>query len=63
MKTYSISIRVGVVEDAMLRETLKKQPSQQGDTRFLEKMIAQEYKKSILVQASEVLLLLSSCLR
>ncbi|KZR70213.1 hypothetical protein PMIT1303_00011 [Prochlorococcus sp. MIT 1303] len=40
MKTYSISIRVGVVEDAMLRETLKKQPSQQGDTRFLEKMIA-----------------------
>ncbi len=43
MKTYSV--RVGVVEDAMAREILKKQPGHQEVTWFLEKMIAQKYKK------------------
>ena len=43
MKTYSVHLRV--VETAMLREILKKNPSQQGVTRFLLKMIAQEYKR------------------
>ena len=43
MKTYSVHL--GVVENAMLREILKKNPSQQEVTQFLLKMIAQEYKK------------------
>ena len=43
MKTYSVHL--GVVENAMLREILKKNPSQQEVARFLLKMIAQEYKK------------------
>ena len=43
MKTYSVHLRV--VEDAMLREILKKSPSQQDVARFLLKMIAQEYKR------------------
>ena len=43
MKTYSVHL--GVVENAMLREILKKNPSQQEVTRFLLKMITQEYKK------------------
>ena len=43
MKTYSV--RLDVVENAMLREILKKNPSQQEVTRFLLKMIAQEYKR------------------
>ena len=40
MKTYSV--HVGVVGNAMLREILKKNPSQQEVTRFLLKMVAQE---------------------
>ena len=43
MKTYSVHL--GVVENAMLREILKKNPSQQEVTRFLLKMIAQQYKR------------------
>ena len=43
MKTYSVHL--GVVENAMLREILKKNPSQQEVTRFLLKTIAQEYKR------------------
>ena len=43
MKTYSVYL--GVVENAMLREILKKNPSQQEVTRFLLKMITQEYKR------------------
>ena len=43
MKAYSVHL--GVVENAMLREILKKNPSQQEVTRFLLKMIAQEYKR------------------
>ena len=43
MKTDSI--HVGVVEDAMLSKILKKSPCQQEVTRFLLKMIAQEYKR------------------
>ena len=43
MKTYSVHL--GVVENAMLREILKKNPSQQDVARFLLKMITQEYKK------------------
>ena len=43
MKTYSV--RLGVVEDAMLKEILKKNPSQQDVARFLLKMIAQQYKR------------------
>ena len=43
MKTYSVHL--GVVEDAMLREILKQNPSQQEVTRFLLKIITQEYKR------------------
>ena len=43
MKSYSIHVRV--VEDSMLREILKKSPRQQEVTRFLLKMISQEYKR------------------
>ena len=43
MKTYSVHL--GVVENAMLREILKKNPSQQEVARFLLRMIAQEYKR------------------
>ena len=43
MKTYSV--RLGVVENAMLRGILKKNPSQQDVARFLLKTIAQEYKR------------------
>ena len=43
MKSYSV--RLGVVENAMIREILKKNPGQQEVTRFLLKMITQEYKK------------------
>ena len=43
MKTYSVHL--GVVENAMLREILKKNPSQQDVIRSLLKMIAQEYKR------------------
>ena len=42
MKPYSV--HVGVVENVMLRESLKKNPRQQEVTRFLLKMIAQQYK-------------------
>ena len=43
MKTYSVHL--GVVENAMLREILKNNPSQQEVTRFLLTRIAQEYKR------------------
>ena len=43
MKTYSVHL--GVVENAMLRKVLKKNPSQQEVARFLLKVIAQEYKR------------------
>ena len=43
MKTYSVHLRV--VEDAMLREILNKNISQQEVTLFLSKMIDQECKR------------------
>ena len=43
MKIYSV--RLGLVEDAMLKEVLKKSPTHQEVTRFLERMIRQEYNK------------------
>ena len=43
MKNYSV--RLGPVEDAMLQELLKKSPTHQEVTRFLERMIRQEYHK------------------
>jgi len=43
MKSYLV--RLGVVENAMLRKILKKNPSQQEVAQFLLKMITQEYKR------------------
>jgi len=43
MKSYLV--RLGVVENAMLRKILKKNPSQQEVSQFLLKMITQEYKR------------------